>query len=280
MNYIVAVSGGVDSVVLLDMLTKTDHRLIVAHVDHGIRGDDSQADARFVRALAGLYGLPFISTSLYLGCRASEESARKARYDFLFEQAKKYNAKVVTAHHRDDLVETIALNLCRGTGWRGLAVLGRSDVVRPLISLSKDQIYDYAIRNKLEWVEDSTNSSEVYLRNRLRRRIGRLLSATDSIKLAKLRARQLQLRHDIDREVGRLGIYARGSRYFIGQIDETCAIELIGAEIELLRGNRLLRQQLIRVLYAIKVGRPGTNYDVGDSVRLHLTSRKYEVTVI
>ena len=236
MNYIVAVSGGVDSVVLLDILTKTDHRLIVAHVDHGIRGDDSQADAR------------------------------KARYDFLFEQAKKYNAKVVTAHHRDDLVETIALNLCRGTGWRGLAVLGRSDVVRPLISLSKDQIYDYAIRNKLEWVEDSTNSSEAYLRNRLRRRIGRLLSATDSIKLAKLRARQLQLRHDIDREVG--------------QIDETCAVEVIGAEIELLRGNRLLRQQLIRALYAIKVGRPGANYDVGDSVRLHLTSRKYEVTVI
>lgn len=280
MSYIVAVSGGVDSVVLLDMLAKTDHRLIVAHVDHGIRGDDSEADARFVRALARQYGLPFVSTSLHLGRRASEESARKARYDFLFEQAKKYNAKVVTAHHRDDLVETIALNLCRGTGWRGLAVLGRSDIIRPLISLSKDQIYDYAIRNKLEWVEDSTNRSEVYLRNRLRRRIGRLLSATDSIKLAKLRARQLQLRHDIDREVGRLGARVRGSRYFTGQIDESSALELLGAEIEALRGARPLHPQLIRLLYTIKVGRPGTTYDVGSGVRLYLTSRKYEVTVI
>ena len=78
MKYLVAVSGGVDSVVLLDMLSGTDHALIVAHVDHGIR-EDSAADARFVAGLAKRYGLPFVSTELGLGVQASEEQARNGR---------------------------------------------------------------------------------------------------------------------------------------------------------------------------------------------------------
>ena len=97
MNYIVAVSGGVDSVVLLDMLSKTQHKLIVAHVDHGIRGEESTADARFVAALARRYQLPFVSTELHLGAHASEETAREKRYEFLFGEAEKYRAVVVTA---------------------------------------------------------------------------------------------------------------------------------------------------------------------------------------
>src|SRR3989344_5293986 len=116
MNYIVAVSGGVDSVVLLDMLIKQkEHNLVVAHFDHGIRVD-SDADARFVWELAKKYELSFEVRREELGDAASENTARSHRYAFLRDIAKKYSATIVTAHHADDVVETIAINLTRGTG--------------------------------------------------------------------------------------------------------------------------------------------------------------------
>ena len=138
MNYIVAVSGGVDSVVLLDMLSKTQHKLIVAHVDHGIRGKESAADARFVAALARRYQLPFVSTELHLGAHASEETAREKRYEFLFGEAEKYRAVVVTAHHRDDIIETFLLNLFHGGKLAAMPPKLRNDegdltVLRPLL---------------------------------------------------------------------------------------------------------------------------------------------------
>lgn len=279
MNYLVAVSGGVDSVVLLDMLSKTDHRLVVAHVDHGIRGAESAADARFVQALAAKYQLPFVSCELKLGRRASEATAREGRYKFLIEQAKKFHACIVTAHHQDDLVETIALNITRGTGWRGLAVLARDDIKRPLLALTKTQIYNYALRHKLEWVEDATNRTDAYLRNRLRRRIAPTLSAKSCARLVELRARQLQLRREIDRETARLLTGVSGSRYFLNQVDTTSAIELLGAEFAQI-GVRPTRPQIVRALHAIKVGKPGSTHDIGAGQKLTLTSRKYRLSVV
>lgn len=280
MNYLVAVSGGVDSIVLLDMLRKTDHRLIVAHVDHGIRGAESAADARFVRALAKQYELPFTSIELHLGKHASEEQARDARYRFLFDEATKHHAHIVTAHHRDDMIETVAVNLSRGTGWRGLAVLSRMGIIRPLLSLTKQQLYDYAIARRLEWVEDATNHTDAYLRNRLRRRIHREIGHSAMREVDGLRAKQLQLRHDIDREAAMILEKSHHSRYFLSQIDEIVAVELIGAEIRQHHGIRPPRPQLLRVLHAIKVGKPGTTHDIGQGLTLKLTSRKYEVSVI
>ena len=93
MMYLVAVSGGLDSVCLLDMLSRSEYRLAVAHVEHGIRGEESRADARFVAALAQKYNLPFVSTSLELGVNASEELARRKRYEFLLAQAQEFGAE-------------------------------------------------------------------------------------------------------------------------------------------------------------------------------------------
>ncbi|MHB8136206.1 MAG: tRNA lysidine(34) synthetase TilS [Anaerolineaceae bacterium] len=178
-KYVVAVSGGVDSVVLLDMLINnnlpaiyqlpfTNYQLIVAHFDHGIR-DDSKSDAIFVAKLAEQYKLPFETKREELGKGASEEEARDRRYKFLRSVAKKYDAKLVTAHHADDVIETILINIMRGTGWRGLAAID-SDIVRPLTDMLKSEIIDYAIKNKLNWREDSTNKQNVYLRNRIRQK--------------------------------------------------------------------------------------------------------------
>lgn len=277
-NYLVAVSGGVDSVVLLDMLSKSEHSLTVAHVDHGIRGEDSAADARFVAVLAKRYQVPFVSTALHLGSNVSEETARDARYAFLFQEAKRLGATVVTAHHADDMVETVALNFTRGTGWRGLAVLGREDIARPLLDTPKRQLYDYAITNRLEWVEDATNREPKYLRNRLRAKLQ--ASAVDTPALQQLRVRQLELRRAIDQEAAEILADATGSRYFLAMLDEAVAIELLGAAVQQAAGARPTRPQLVRALHAIQTARPGTVHQVGEGITLEFTARKYRVTML
>lgn len=279
-KYVVAVSGGVDSIVLLDMLARGEHQLIVAHVDHGIRDEASAADARFVEALARQYQLPFVKTELSLGAQASEERARELRYKFLFEVASEHDAIVVTAHHMDDVVETVALNIERGTGWRGLAVLARPDVHRPLIALTKAQLYSYALRERLEWVEDGTNASDKYQRNRLRHKIAERLPELARQQVASLRAKQLSLRTDISRESTRLLKRHEGSRHFLGQLDDIVALELLGTAIELETGIRPMRPQLVRALLAIKTARPGSTHHVGSKLALHFTARKYRVAVL
>jgi tRNA(Ile)-lysidine synthase len=120
-RYVIAVSGGVDSVALLHALTKRPALdMIVAHFDHGIRPESAQ-DAAFVRTLAESYGLPFVTDRVELGPDASEASARQARYSFLRTLQRQYDAtSIITAHHQDDLLETAIINLLRGTGRRGL----------------------------------------------------------------------------------------------------------------------------------------------------------------
>jgi len=172
--YIVAVSGGVDSVVLLDILAKKlpVSRLVVAHFDHGVRNDSVQ-DRLFVEALARSYSLRFVFDEAQLGAGASEDSARKARYGFLRHAKVQHGAShIVTAHHQDDVLETAILNLLRGTGRKGLSALrSRDDLYRPLLPTPKSHIVTYAEKNGLRWREDSTNASQNYLRNYVRQRI-------------------------------------------------------------------------------------------------------------
>ena len=278
MKYVVAVSGGVDSVVLLDMLSRTEHQLIVAHVDHGIRGEESAADARFVAALAKKYQVPFVGTELQLGAKASEEQARAGRYKFLFAQAKQFGATVVTGHHAGDAVETIALNLARGTGWRGLAVMDRAEVKRPLLALHKAQLYDYALTHGLEWVEDATNQSDVYARNRVRAWLAG--ANIDTAAVLALRARQLQLRREINVELDRLCKECTNSRHALITIDPEVATELLGATIKRATGIRPTRPQLVRAVLAVKTAKKGTTLQLGSGIHLHFTTRNYTVSVV
>ena len=273
MKHVVAVSGGVDSVVLLDMLVKKGvHELVVAHFDHGIRSE-SDADARFVWALAQRYGLPCEVRREELGSRASEAMARTRRYAFLEDMAAKYDATILTAHHQDDVVETIAINLARGTGWRGLAVFGRSDVQRPLLGYRKKELYDYALARGLEWVEDETNANDTYLRNRVRRQISRL-SDDDRKNLLAIYASQAQLRTKIDREVARLQRNVP-SRYFMTMISENVAIELLRAATN----GCATRPQLRRLWLAIKTAQPGTDMTVNGEITAHFAQRTVSLEI-
>jgi len=273
--YVVAVSGGIDSVALLDMLSKTtDNEIIVAHFDHGIRNDSAE-DAVFVETLASHYGFAFETKRVALGPNASEEKARDERYGFLRGVAERVGGRIVTAHHADDVVETIAINFHRGTGWRGLAVLD-SDIFRPLLHLSKGELLEYARKHGLEWREDSTNASDAYLRNRLRKNT-RTLELGTKRELLALRSQQVESKRLIEAEV--LALVGPGpmySRYFFAHIPVTVAVECLRA----VTGARLTRPQLERLLLAIKTAQPKSAYEAGSGLTFDFTTRNFSLSLL
>ncbi|HTS89964.1 MAG TPA: tRNA lysidine(34) synthetase TilS [Gemmatimonadales bacterium] len=172
---LVAVSGGRDSVVLLDLLVRTQSRhgldLIVAHADHGIH-PESALVAGDVMALAAGYGLPCVTAQLALGPDATETEARAARYRWLRRARRELDARwIVTAHQADDQTETILMRMLRGSGPHGLAGMrGRErDVLRPLLFYSTAALDRYARRHQLRWWEDPANQDPVHLRSWIRR---------------------------------------------------------------------------------------------------------------
>lgn len=276
MNYVIAVSGGVDSVVLLDMLARKrlNNAIVVAHFDHGIR-EDSADDAVFVKHLAAKYGYAFETLREELGDGASEEVARTRRYAFLRSLAEKHSAKIVTAHHADDAVETIAINFTRGTGWRGLAVLD-SDIVRPLLHKTKAELLDYALTQQLEWHEDSTNASDVYLRNRVRQNTHKL-SADHKKQLLALRTQQMQTKRDIEKQIIKLvGTGPEYSRYFFAHAPVVVAVECL----RWLTNAKLTRPQLERALLAIKTAQPKSVYEAGSGVSLYFSTRNFSFSLL
>ena len=274
-TFVVAVSGGVDSVALLHMLSQVpDHEIIVAHFDHGIR-QDSAEDAKLVESLAKQFGLQFETSRVELGPDASEEKAREARYAYLREVAKKYNARIVTAHHGDDVIETIAINFTRGTGWRGLAVLD-SDILRPLLQLSKSDLIEYAQQNGLAWHEDSTNASDAYLRNRIRKQA---MTMDDGMKreLLALRSQQIESKKRIEAEVMKLvGEGPNYSRYFFLHIPTSVALECL----RYITHAKLTRPQLERVLLAIKTAQPKSQYTAGAGITFEFTTRNFSLSLL
>jgi len=172
---VVAVSGGVDSVALLDLLNAAADafalRLVVAHADHEITpGSDTVAEQ--VRALAARYGLPYEVGRLGLGPRASETVARRARYGWLRDVQQRRGARyLVTAHHRDDQVETILLRALRGSGLAGLAGIpasGRGGLVRPLLPFARRTLAAHVALRELPTYDDPANRDLRHLRSWLR----------------------------------------------------------------------------------------------------------------
>lgn len=296
--YIVAVSGGVDSVVLLDALMNPDRRLetedrgllrsavfdsrsqlVVAHFDHGIRAD-SASDEVFVRGMAEQYGLPYETERAELGADASEAAARQARYNFLRHICKKYDGQLITAHHQDDVIETMLINLIRGTGWRGLTPMAASNpkhsqlpapssqVLRPLLDVSKQEILAYAQKHNLKWREDSTNSDTNYLRNYLRLRLIPDMVKKDPMALRKLLAinkNATRLKNDIATELQKITTthHLPPTTHHIPRYQLVMAPPPVAGEVvyqaltQLDPGWHPTQQQITRALHFAKTGRIG-----------------------
>ena len=177
---LVGVSGGTDSVVLLDLLDKAGLSVAMAHCNFNLRGEESLRDENFVKSLARQYDKPFHLASFDTRQFAVERgisiemAARELRYHWFEELCEKNHYDwVAVAHHRDDQLETFFLNLSRGTGIQGLtgmkAVYGR--IVRPLLFASRKEIEQYRFANHLEYIEDSSNIDLNILRNRIRHQL-------------------------------------------------------------------------------------------------------------
>ena len=273
-KYIIAVSGGIDSVVLLDVLSQlSDVELVVAHVDHGIRPDSGE-DAALVRGLAEKYQLPFESASLNLGARTAEATAREKRYAWLEAVRQRYGADaIVTAHHRDDVVETIIINLMRGTGWRGLASLREtSHIHRPLLNTSKIEVVTYAIDHNLSWREDNTNDDVRYLRNYIRHGITPRFNLAATEQLVDLYHAQCKLRNEIETENARIAAVASEGkdlrRYWLVMLPDPVAHEQIRQKF-----GALTYEHSVRLLHFVRVARPGSILELGAGRNFRVTAR-------
>jgi tRNA(Ile)-lysidine synthase len=188
-RYLIAVSGGRDSVALLHMLVDLGYQnLVICHLNHQLRGKSSHADARFVEKLAAKYDLDLVVGSTKVRALAAkkklsiETAARTARYEFFAHVAKRKRCPTIfLAHHADDLVETFLINLFRGAGTAGLSAMRevatrRIDhvdltIVRPLVGTWRDEIDKYVRAYRLKFREDASNKNLGPLRNRIRHRV-------------------------------------------------------------------------------------------------------------
>ena len=172
---LIAVSGGVDSVVLLDRMVRTQNEIGVAHVHHGLR-EASDEEYTFVQHLAADYGVPFYGTRLSFPDGGSQASYRQARYAFFHDVMEQEGyGELMTAHHADDQVETVLLQLWRNVievkGMLPRRPFGNGTLTRPLLDERKAELVAYAERHGLVWRNDSTNDTLAYTRNWIRHEI-------------------------------------------------------------------------------------------------------------
>lgn len=179
-KWLVGVSGGADSVALLHLLVEKGFRkLVVCHLDHGLRGAASRGDARFVVRLAEKLGLKCeagrvdVAELAKAGKESVETAARRARHGFFRECGASHRCEqVVLAHHADDQAETVLWNLLRGShGLKGMKEVQRMNGLefhRPLLEWRRGELREWLSSNRLKWREDATNAEAVAVRNRLR----------------------------------------------------------------------------------------------------------------
>ncbi|HEX5167900.1 MAG TPA: tRNA lysidine(34) synthetase TilS [Cyclobacteriaceae bacterium] len=181
---LLAISGGIDSMVMMHLFRQAGFQAGIAHCNYQLRGKESEQDMEFVRSKAQAYGFPLhlknFQTRDYARAKgiSIQMATRELRYEWFNELTMEHGYTVIaSAHQLNDVLETILLNLIKGTGIDGLAGIPvkHQKVIRPLLFASRQQIESFALENKIEWREDSSNSSDYYQRNLIRHRVIPLL---------------------------------------------------------------------------------------------------------
>lgn len=279
-KYVVAVSGGVDSVVLLDLLSKKKNlHLVVAHFDHGIR-DDSAEDRKLVQKLAKHYGLPVVYRSGNLGADASEATAREARYTFLRQTMHAQKAQaIITAHHQDDMLETAIINMLRGTGRKGLSsLINTKELKRPMLRWRKSDVLAYAREHKLAWYEDSTNADERYLRNYIRKHILSRFTEPDRDDLLRRIEHAGKINKQIDQllaeDLAQQPAPDELNRMWYLQLPFAVAKEMMATWLRRNGVTNFDRSLIEQLVIAAKTAAPGKQADIDKAHNLQFTKEK------
>lgn len=214
-KYLLAVSGGIDSMVLFDLFIKNNINFSVASCNFQLRGEDSDNDLKFVENICIKNSINLYSTVLdvdkFSTMRkiSTQMAARELRYDFFKKILEKHKySYIVTAHHLDDNIETIIFNFIKSTGYKGLVGIpfNKNKILRPLINISKEEIEDYAVSNNISWRLDKSNNSNKYSRNKIRNEVIPLLkeinpslgkSLTESLKRIQKLSHDIKTRIDL-----------------------------------------------------------------------------------
>lgn len=192
-----AISGGIDSMVLLHLFQQLHYQFAILHCNFQLRNAESDADLEFVQAYADKFDIPWsfghFQTKGYAKSKkiSIQMAARELRYEWFEEQLiEKQFDFVLTAHHADDVLETFIINLSRGSGLDGLTGIPEINdkIIRPMLPFSRQEIENYAKINNLKWREDSSNNSEKYLRNNIRHNIAPLLKELNPNFLSSFQA--------------------------------------------------------------------------------------------
>ena len=249
---------------LLAMYKQAD--IVVVHIDHGTRKSSAE-DADFVRQKCQELGVKFYETKLELGEKVSEELARKKRYEFLKTIQEKEGGTLCTAHHLDDVLESIAINLIRGTGWRGLTPFYDDELVRPFIisKMWKRDVLKFTGEQNIYFRQDPTNHETNYLRNRVREKMAEL-DETTRADIINLFEKQNELREKIEKLVTELAKQTVVGKNFHKKelflaVDEKVALEIL-REICLMHSYSLTRKQLTDFLSAIKTYAPHKKFNL------------------
>lgn len=274
---IVAVSGGADSVALLSALINLGYECVAAHCNFHLRGDESNRDMRFVEMLTECLNVDLYLKEFNINERVSqtgesiEMACRSARYEWFHELLDLNLAQAITVgHHREDQAETFFINLLRGSGLSGLSGMRfrNGNIVRPMLDTSRREIEQYLMDEHLEWVNDSSNSSDGFYRNRVRNKILPLLEqwfpgACDGI----LRSMSILRENE---ELYSFLISQRSREYLNNETGDINITDLIRIEpypaaliFELLKGEGFNRSQANDIIASAE--RSGGTFQVGES---------------
>ena len=226
-KFLIGVSGGVDSMVCLDLARKHSKNISVAHINYKLRGKESERDEQITKEYCLKWDIPFyLQVSRIDKSKNIQLEARNIRYTFYEEMLKENGLDfIITAHHLNDNVETFFLNASRGSGINGLTGIPsiRKQIIRPLAKVSKNQITDYSTKNQLKFGEDSSNKTSDYTRNFLRNKVLPLLNDQFPNFFNKIDDTILNLKRDktllnelVNKEINKV-IHKKGNGYLINK---------------------------------------------------------------
>ena len=296
-SILIAVSGGIDSIALTNLLVELKDQLSlklrIAHINHSLRKKESVRDQKFVEGLALKYNLPVdvlvvnIEKIKRIEKGSMQEVARNIRYKFLYEKAKKHNCEIiVTAHNMNDNAETLLLNLFRGSGIDGLSGIPpinyqkENTIIRPLLSFNRNEIVKYVKLKKLQWVEDSTNKKTKYKRNYTRHKLIPLIGKNYNPKIIEtlgntatlMQEKSLFINKKINEFIGDFVIkkpnYYSINKYELSKIDniiQTIVLKNILEELKIIPSH-----DLINSLLNLLTRKNGTTFECNDKWKAQL----------